>query len=546
MIKPFKAKTSPIISRIEIQDLLSQARALVNSDKLGQAISVYRLVLEQDPRCLEALHVCGSLEFHFQNYANAYSLLLNAVAIHPKNFQLQLLMGKCAKNLKRYQEAESFLKQSILIDPKSVEAFVETGLLYFLNGELNTAIEYFEGALKIDPNSYDAWTNLGVVLKEMGNFYDAHKKYSHAILLDSNNPNAFANRGVLLHVLGQFEDALVDLDRAIELSPNLATSHVSRGQLLLTLGAYELGWNEFEWRWQYLRENQLNTSRYHDYPLWSGRESLVGKTILLYAEQGLGDSLQFSRYVSLVAQLGGKVIFECEPPLYELFKSLEGVAHLIMQGEIVPSFDFQCPLMSLPRVFRTTLDSIPVNGPYLYADPIKIEGWRMRLGPKSRPRVGLVWSGGFRPGQPELWSVNKRRNLPLISLKSLSNMPIDFISLQKGAQAEAELKKLVEDNWEGPIIANHVNDLNDFSDTAALIANLDLVISVDTSTAHLCAALGRPTWILNRYDTCWRWLLERADSPWYPSVKLYRQQALGQWDYVIEQIKADLWQLYCK
>jgi len=546
MIKPLKAKTSPTQSNKRIQDLLSQARGLVACDNLDQAIAVYRLILQQDPQCLEALHVCGSLEFHLQNYANAYPLLLKAVTLKPKNFELQLLLGKCTKNLKKYDEAESCLKQSLLINPKSVEALVELGLLYFVSGELDKAVDYLEAALRLDPNYYDAWTNLGVVLKDRGDFDEAFEKFSYAITLNSNHPNAFANRGVLLHMLGRFDDALVDLNRAVDLSPELAPSHVSRGQLLLTLGYYETGWNEFEWRWQYLRENQSNTSKYHDFPLWSGRESLVGKTILLYAEQGLGDTLQFCRYVGLVAQLAGKVILECETPLFELFKSLEGVGHLISQGQDIPSFDFQCPLMSLPRVFRTTLESIPYNIPYLHADPSKVKSWSTRLGPKSRPRVGLVWSGGFRPGQPELWSVNKRRNLPLILLKPLASVPVDFISLQKGDRPEAELQGLVAKGWDGPQIANHVGDLYDFSDTAALIANLDLVISVDTSTAHLSAALGKPTWILNRYDTCWRWLINRSDSPWYPSVKLYRQKALGQWDGVIQEVKANLLHSYCK
>ena len=551
MIKPLKAKafSSPIGKRTET--LLAQARGLVGNDKLLEACDIYNSVLDVDSKCLEALHILGSLELHFKHYAAALDLLNRAVSLQPQNLQLQLLLGKCAKQLKNYDFAEKCFSQALAIDATLVEALVELGMLHFLRGELDLSSEYLTKALELNSKYYDAWNNLGIVNKEKGNFSQSLHCYCQAVAVDPNSPDAFANRGVLFHMLGRYQDALLDLNRAVELSPQTPASHVSRGQLLLTLGEFSQGWSEFEWRWHYLRDNQINTSRYHDFPLWSGTESLIGKTILIYAEQGLGDTLQFCRYVNLVAQLGARVMLECEAPLFELFRSIEGVEHLFIQGGeqskvySTPIFDFQCPLMSLPMVFRTTLDTIPNNVPYLKASTRKIEDWRIRLGQKKRPRVGIVWSGGFRPGQPELWTVNRRRNISLSSLKSFAGVPVDFISLQKGVQAEAELTALVAANWGGPPITDYTQYLNDFSDTAALIANLDLVISVDTSTAHLSAALGKPTWILNRFDTCWRWLLNRSDSPWYPSVKLYRQPELGRWEGVIEEVRANLLQIYC-
>ena len=198
------------------------------------------------------------------------------------------------------------------------------------------------------------------------------------------------------------------------------------------------------------------------------------------------------------------------------------------------------PLDELALGTKTSLSTIPANIPYLHANAEKSFFWQAKLGDKSRPRVGLVWSGGFRPNQPEVWAVNSRRNIPLAKLAALKNPDIEFYSLQKGQPAELELAELIRDNWDGPRIIDFASLLNDFSDTAALIENLDLVISVDTSTAHLAGALGKPVWILNRFETDWRWLLERTDSPWYPTAKLYRQQKASDWDAVVQRVKADL------
>jgi hypothetical protein len=224
-----------------------------------------------------------------------------------------------------------------------------------------------------------------------------------------------------------------------------------------------------------------------------------------------------------------------------LLAGLEGVDRIVVQGDTPPEFDFQCPLMSLPLAFQTTLSSIPADIPYLRSCEEKSLYWREKLGNgQQRLRVGLVWSGGFRHDQPELWAVNKRRNIPLVKLAALKHPDVEFYSLQKGQPAESELSDAISGGWNGPPIADHTSLLHDFSDTAALIENLDLVISVDTSTAHLAAAMGKPVWILNRFDTCWRWLLDRTDSPWYPTVRLYRQERREDWDAVVGNIRRDL------
>jgi hypothetical protein len=223
-----------------------------------------------------------------------------------------------------------------------------------------------------------------------------------------------------------------------------------------------------------------------------------------------------------------------------LLTTLSGVAQLIEAGSPLPPFDYQCPLLSLPLAFKTTLSSIPATIPYLKCNLEKSRLWKERLGERHKRKVGLVWSGGLRPNQPEMWFIDSRRNIPLDELAVLKHPDIDFYSLQKGEPAESELAELIRHNWEGPHIVDFTSQLNDFSDTAALVENLDLVVTVDTSTAHLAGALGKPVWILNRFDTCWRWLLNRNDSPWYPTVKLYRQEKAGHWDDVVRRIKMDL------
>ncbi|HVC44095.1 MAG TPA: glycosyltransferase family 9 protein, partial [Candidatus Binataceae bacterium] len=219
---------------------------------------------------------------------------------------------------------------------------------------------------------------------------------------------------------------------------------------------------------------------------------------------------------------------------------LEGVAQVAARGHALPEFDYYCPLMSLPLAFKTTLSSIPAQIPYLKADADKARRWQEKLGEKAKLRVGVVWSGGFRPDQPELWPVNNRRNIPLAKLASLRHADVEFYSLQKGQPAASELTDLLAQHWDGPPLIDFTDLLHDFSDTAALIEQLDLVIAVDTSTAHLAGAMGKPVWILSRFDNCWRWLLDRTDSPWYPTARLYRQASPGDWDQVIQRVAADL------
>jgi hypothetical protein len=314
----------------------------------------------------------------------------------------------------------------------------------------------------------------------------------------------------------------------------------NEAQACLLAGDYKTGWRLFEARYfAYQRPVAAPPSCFKE-PQWFG-EPLEGKTIFLHPEQGLGDTLQFCRYVPLVAARGGRVILEVPTDnLATLLRTLEGVAQLITRQDPMPArFDYHASLLSLPLAFNTTLATVP-SRPYLKADPVKVRAWREKLGPSDQLRVGLVWAGGHRPGQPETIPFNERRNIPLAQLAPLKQPGVQFYSLQKGEPAEMELASLQSAGWNGPGITNYVDELRDFSDTAALVANLDLVISVDTATAHLTGALGKPFWLLNRFDTCWRWLLNRSDSPWYPSATIYRQEKPGDWGPVVQRVAANL------
>jgi hypothetical protein len=328
-------------------------------------------------------------------------------------------------------------------------------------------------------------------------------------------------------------------DKAIAIQPDLGEAYLNKSMDLLLNGDFEDGWPLYEWRWK----NEIDTPHKRNFPraLWLGAEPLRGKTILLQSEQGFGDTIQFCRYAKMVANLGARVLLEVQKPLLGLLSGLDGVNELIEAGNALPPFDYHCPLLSLPLAFKTRLNTIPSSAAYLRADDAKRLFWQERIGANTRLKVGLVWNGGIHANQLKGRSVNEYRNIPLdIFASGLNLVDADFFSLQKGEPAESEIRNQELNYWPHGNFYNFADEIKDFSDTAALIANMDLVAAVDTSTAHLAAALGKPTWILNRFDTCWRWLLDRDDSPWYPSVRLFRQEKFGDWDGVLSRVALEL------
>jgi hypothetical protein len=404
-------------------------------------------------------------------------------------------------------------------------------------------VELIGKAIAINPGDALACYNQGTALHQLSRLEAALASYDRAVAIRSDDPRVYVNRATAHQQLMQGEAALADCELAIALKSDYADAYYNRALIRLLAGDFEHGWVDHEWRWHRQLNSSIRERRDFPQPLWIGNAALSGKRIVLHGEQGLGDTLQFCRYVTDVAALGAHVILEVPRVLAALLSTLEGVSELVLDGEGLPEFDCYCPLMSLPLAFGTRLSSVPGRVPYLRADADKTESWRRRLGEKRALRVGLVWSGGFRPNQREVWSVNRRRNIPLRKLAILKHPAVEYFSLQKGPAAESELAECLANGWDGPAVTDFSHELHDFSDTAALIEQLDLVISVDTSTAHLAGALGKPVWLLNRFDTCWRWLRDRTDSPWYPTMKIYRQASAGDWDEVIGRVREDLFQL---
>jgi hypothetical protein len=295
---------------------------------------------------------------------------------------------------------------------------------------------------------------------------------------------------------------------------------------LLLNDDFARGWEEYEWRWE--DEHLKRQKPQFKQPLWLGQESLKGKTILLHAEQGLGDTIQFSRYAKLVSHRGAKVVLQVQKGLKSLMQSVAGVNWVVEQGEALPAFDYHTPLMSLPLAFKTSLETIPAESVYLECEAVRVEKWKDRLGDKSKPRVGLVWSGNKDHKN------DHNRSIALAMLSRILAEEVEFISLQK------EVRERDKSALEQVAVKHFGEELKDFMDTAGLVANMDLVISVDTSVAHLAGALGKPLWVLLPFSPDWRWLLEREDSPWYPSAKLYRQPKIGDWESVIVKVAAEL------
>jgi Flp pilus assembly protein TadD len=525
-----------------------QAQALHQRGQLAKARQIYEEILRVQPEHFGAMHFLGVIAAQSKQPERAVELMGRSIPLMSSTLpdsQKAIVFnnhGNALVAMNRNEEALDSYGKAIALDGNYAEAHYNRGIALANLEQYQAALASYDEALRQGRNA-ETYYNRGIALAHLDHYEEALDSYGKAIALDGNYAEAYYNRGNLFIERNQSEAAISSYDRAVAIRPEHALARLNRALALLLEGRFEEGWVEFEWRWRDENSPLFEEKKRFVQPLWLGDRHIAGKTLLLHSEQGLGDTIQFCRYAPLVRNLGATIVLAVQKPLKSALSGLRGVTHLVSDGDALPAFDYHCPMMSLPCALKTRLSTIPADIPYLQSNPEKSLDWREKLGRKTKPRVGLVWSGGFRPNQPELWSVNTRRNIPLMKLAPLEHPQIEFYSLQKGQAAESELADLVSKQWNGPRLTDYTHLLNDFSDTAALIEQLDLVISVDTSTAHLAGALGKPVWILNRFDTCWRWLLNRTDSPWYPSARLYRQEAPGDWDGVILRVKRDLLQL---
>ena len=492
-------------------------------NRFEEALASYDRALTLRPDYAAAYSNRGNTLNELKRFDAALASFDRALALRPDYAEAHSNRGNTLKELKRFEEAVASCDRALALKPNYAEAHSNRGNALHELKQFEEALASFDRALALRRDYAEAHYNRGNALKELKRFGEALASYDRALALRSNYAEAFSNRGVALHDLKRFEEALASYDRAATLRPDYADAHFNEAICRLLMGEFDRGWEKHEWRWQ---TEQLRTGRRHfAQELWLGSNEVAGKTMLLHAEQGFGDTIQFCRYAPLVAVRGARVILEVPKPLHELMNTLPGLAQIVSRNDPLPDFDMHCPLLSLPLAFGTGCATIPARTPYLHAASQAAMDWNVRLGPRNRPRIGLAWSG--RPHKND-----QNRSIGLSSfVPLLAGIDATFVSLQREVRAaDADLLQSRSD------ILHFGHELKDFSDTAALISNLDLIVSVDTSVAHLAGALAKPVWVLLPFIPDWRWLLDREDSPWYATARLFRQDETRAWDGVIARV----------
>jgi tetratricopeptide (TPR) repeat protein len=497
--------------------------------RLEEALSSYDKAISLQADYAEAYSNRGLVLQELQRLEEALSSYDKAISLQADYAEAYYNRGTALHKLKRLEEALSSYDKAISLQADFAEVYYNRGNVLQELQRLEEALSSYDKAISLQADYAEVYSNRGNVLQELQRLEEALSSYDKAISLQANYAEAYCNRGTALHKLKRLEEALSSYDKAISLQADFAEAYLSSSLCYLLAGNFNDGWARHEWRWQSEGMSKTAGVKNFSQPLWLGKESLKDQTILLYAEQGLGDTIQFSRYVSLVATLGAKVVLEVQPSLVKLLSHLEGISQIINKGDKLPHFDYQCPLLSLPLAFKTELQTIPSASQNISSDIEKVAKWQAILGEKTKPRAGIVWSGSAAHKN------DHQRSLTLSKLITYLPSDYEYVSLQKEI-SDVDKEVLTKHNE----IKHFGGDLKDFTDTAALCELIDIVISVDTSVAHLAGTLGKTTWILLPYSPDWRWLLDRNDSPWYSSVKLYRQEKINDWDGVLVNIESDL------
>ena len=530
---------------------LAEARRLEGAGQLAGAEAAYLAILKRQPRDVVALNLLGLLQHRLGRHSEGADLIGRALALQPDDVQALGNLGAVQMALGNRAAAIASFRRAALLAPCDAAAWCNLGLALLENRDARAAAEAYREALALDPqlpagsqqlaralfaagdavaaaeiyarialaspDRADGWNNLGAARYRAGDLAGAETALREALRLEAGNASAWCNLGAVENDLGRDDAAIASFGRAIAIDPGHVDAHVFRGTSLLRQGRFAEGWADYDWR---LRQRQgPRVDRGFMQPRWQG-EHLAGRRLLVHAEQGLGDTLQFMRYLPLVKARGAEVIFEVQPPLYRLIAAspaMRGI-EVIAEGTPLPSFDLFCPLLSLPGVFATELSSFPGGVPYLAGDPALMPALPPR---RKQRRWALVWAGN--PRHP----ADRLRSLPGPALNRLAGIrDVEFISLQMAPRAKPERLPLIE---AAPL-------LTDFAVTAAILAEVGLVITVDTAVAHLAGAMGKPTWLLLPHVADWRWMSGRDDTPWYSSLSLYRQPSPGDWASVIERI----------
>ena len=541
--------------------VFNEAVALHRQGRLRDAEKIYTRVLKAAPDHFDALNLLGTVKWRLGRIGEAHRLFTAALKIRTDVPQVWSNLGQVLQILKRPKEALECHDKAYALAPDNVdilnsrantllslgrpedaldqfrevlarapdhgEAHLNSGIAHAALGSMEDAIAEYDRALSLDPGHPVAHYNRGVALYELGRYADAVDAHDNALATAPGHPGAWLNRGRALAALKRLDDALASYDKAKAIEKDNPDIHFMESLALLMVGDYRHGFEKYEARW---RRSGMPEQKSRGRPLWRGDYSLARKTVLLHAEQGLGDTIQFSRYVPQLAASGANVVLEVQPELTSLMSRLEGVKVVIPHGALAPPYDVHCPLGSLPLALKTEPSNVPAPIPYLSADEARIAKWAARLGP--RPRIAIAWSGNAS-------HLNDRnRSMPFAKLAPLFSSPARFISIQREVRAEDENVLAAE-----PRVTHIGGELNDFDDTAAVVALCDLVIAVDTAVVHLAGAMGRPVWVMVPFAPDWRWTLDGDSTPWYPTARLFRQTALGDWDSVINNVSAALREL---
>ncbi len=498
--------------------------------RTGPAQAYYRQsqrLAELHPQSAQAFHRLGTLQEWQGDWEAAAASYRCALALQPDSCEVYASLGRVQLKQGAASAAVDSCRNALALDPDRQDVYGLLGQALINSGDLPAAVEVYRCALARKPDSAYAVFGLGYLFERQGDIIAARESFAQAVRFDSRLADAHLHLGITNFLEADWAAAAQSFQKVLELAPDNAEAHTFLAHLDLLHGNFARGWREYECRWQ--TPHFLRGRRKFHVPAWNG-EPLKGSRILLHAEQGMGDTIQFVRYVPMVAARGGSVTLEVPQSLHRLLAMTEGADEVIPQGTAFSQVEWHRPLMSLPHSFGTELGSIPVPIPYIRPDPALVESWRRRLHSDSL-RVGLVWGGS--PAFPhERW-----RSIPLDQLAPLTNLAdAIFYSLQVGPLAR-QVKQV------GARLIDLQDELKDFADTAAIVSNLDLVISIDTAVAHLAGALGKPVWILLHVSADWRWLLDRLDTPWYPTARLFRQSTLGNWRDVVAAVERELREL---
>jgi tetratricopeptide (TPR) repeat protein len=518
----------------------NEANNRFREGKTQEAIVEYKKAIELNPQCQQAYLNLGLAYVQDQKWDEAISCFENAIRIDPQYIKAHIHLGICFQNKDKTTEAVACFRKAYALNEHSHDAMIQLARTLCLQSQFDESIQLYRKALKQQPKDTALLLELGNTLNMNNNIEEALSCYQNLLELIPDNVSVLYNIAYTLKKLGRIDEAFPVYQKVLKLDPSHGEAHFSLGLAYLAQGDFDNGWPEYEWRWQRGQQAPRNLSK----PQWDGSD-LHGKTLLLHAEQGLGDTFQFIRYARITKEKGARVVAAVQPALIQLLSLCSYIDKVVSLFEPLPQFDFQIPMLTVPYVLKTNINTVPAQIPYLFADEKLTEYWQDQLSrlPKNNLKVGICWQGNSGYSTHFLRTTVAAKSIKLAKLLPLlKTNNVTFINLQKTTGEDQLTAVNTPENF---IIFNDDfdNSHGRFMDTAAVIKNLDLMITVDTSMAHLSAGLGCPTWVFMPEPADWRWMLKRTDTPWYPNMRLFRQSAAGDWESVISTVALELQKL---